>query len=107
MQVSSIARVTFSFDPVCRTATHAVAAQMSAQSRQVRTHWRMSISSAESASAQEVQIAAQNMAWRTANASASLAAPEVGWAAIIFSIDMGNFPSAGERDATVRVPFPA
>ena len=88
MQVSSIARVTAAFDPVWRTATRAVAAQVSAQSRQVRTHWRMSICSAESASAQAVQIVAQNMACRTASASGSFGAPPSGWASMIFWIDM-------------------
>jgi len=55
--------------PGAMRGTRAVAVQMSAQSRQVRMHCRMSISSAESASAHEVQIAAQNMACRTASAA--------------------------------------
>jgi hypothetical protein len=53
-------------------------------------HWRISMSSAESASAQEVQIAAQNNACRTASARGSLEGPASGWAAMIFAIDIAG-----------------
>ncbi len=59
MQASSCETSTSRFDPVRRVATRAVAAQTSEQSRQVRTHWSMSIASARQASAHELQIAEQ------------------------------------------------
>jgi hypothetical protein len=90
MHVSTMERAISAFDPVCRINIREVAVQMSAQSRQMRTHWRMSISSAVSASAQDVQISAQNIAWRTASARGPTFSPASGWAAIIFSIDIGR-----------------
>gem|GEM_PF-2338145 len=71
-QVSSINPRTSAFCPVRRTARRPVTVQMSAQSRQDRMHCRMSIFSATQASAQDVHISAQNIAWRAALASSSL-----------------------------------
>jgi hypothetical protein len=76
---------------------------------QVRMHWGMSIFSAAQASAQLVQIAAQNMAWRTASASGSLRWPPTsGWAAIILAIDMAALLGglAINRFSHAPVPVP-
>ena len=72
---SSISRRTCSFDPVRRSASRAVASQTSAQSRQTRMHWRMSIFSAMQASAQLRHIFAQYIRWWTASPSGWLTWP--------------------------------
>ena len=58
--------------PVRLTIKREVAPQISAQSEQVRIHWRISIGSALQASAHDVHINEQYMAWRAAFASSCL-----------------------------------
>src|SRR3954468_681202 len=93
MQARRIARSAASFLPVRRTAMRAVAVHTSAQSMHTRIHWRISISSAEQASAQAVQMMAQYMACLAASASGSLIWPPAdGCDAIILRMDIGLSP---------------
>ena len=101
MQARSAARSAALLLPVKRTPIRDTAVQMSAQSRQARMHRRMSISSAEQASAQEVQITAQYMACLAASASGSLIWPcTAGCDAIILRMDISL--SRFCRDPTLR-----
>jgi hypothetical protein len=89
MQARSAARNAALLLPVYRTAIRETAVHMSAQSMQARMHWRISISSAEQASAQDVQITAQYMACLAASASGSLIWPcTAGCDAIILRMDI-------------------
>ena len=77
MQTARIVRINWRSCPVRRIATRAVALHTSEQSRHRRMHWLMSMPapifiSAMQASAQELQIAEQSMAWRTARPRLSL-----------------------------------
>jgi hypothetical protein len=83
--------------PVRLTIKREVAPQISAQSEQVRIHWRISIGSALQASAHDVHISEQYMAWRAAFASSSFRSlPTSGCNEIIFSIDIA-FPSQAHK----------
>lgn len=65
--------------------------QTSAQSEQIRMHWRISIFSAEHASAHDVHMLAQNIVWRAAVASNSSMSPcTSGCIEIIFASDIAG-----------------
>lgn len=78
------------------TLKRAVAAQISAQSRQVRMQSRMSIGSATQASAHEVQNSEQSIEWRAAVTSSSLTSPLTsGCKPIIFESDIARLEAWG------------
>lgn len=93
-QLSSITPTTSILKPERRTAIRPIAVQTSAQSRHDRMHCVISIFSAMQASAHEVHISAQNIAWRAAVAKSGLkSCPTSGWSDIILWMDISHSPA--------------